>query len=469
MDFLTPTNANELELGSVSEAGLMKALSAGYGTDSASMTGGRALIPQDIEGSMINALAAKKEDFKLTALLKKKKVNSTIHEYTRRNDAGDFMNLFVKEGGEGGNTDQSIERVTRPMKYMQTLREVTLQMQVANTLEDAMSSEKLAGTLTILKGLEHGLFHGNASAVPVQFDSVPRQILSNASRRNLIDLRGKKMSDSEGETALTEIARLVFENGGSLSHSYMPSMIASDIQLLVRDRLRFGTSDRQAGLVVETYPTPYSSDIKIAGAAGPDKMYRVKGPVSANGDATKRPAAPTFALAVQNLTASQGRGFLTASAGTYFYTVHAANEYGTSAGAAAASAVAANGKEIKITITPGDTAATGFIICRSKKDAEDGADTREMVMITNSGAATTIYLDQDEDLPGTGEMILLSDDSVEPTAQFDQLLPLMKVDLCPTKSAVTPFLLVLFGSPDIKVPWFHGVIKNIGYTGLGWY
>lgn len=468
MDFLTATPGAEYEFGSISEGNLLKALSAGYGTDSAGMTGGRAMIPQDIESSMVSALAAKKEDFKMTDLLKKKKVSSTIHEYTRRNDAGDFENLFVGEGKEGSVSDQSVERITRAMKYMQTYREVTLQMQVVNAMEDAVASEKLAGTLTVLKGLENGMFHGNASVVPVQFDSVPRQILAN-SRRNLIDLRGKRMVDSEGEASMTEIARLVFENGGNLSHAFMPSIIASDLQLLVRDRLRFGTSDTRAGTVVESYPTPYSKDIKIAGSAGPDKMFRVKGAIAANGDTTKRPAAPTFALAVQNLTAGQGRGFNAGSAGTYFYQVFAVNEYGVSTGAEAASAVAAASKEVKITITPGATRGTGYIICRSKKDAANGSDVREMVRVADSGNATTVTLDQDEDLPGTGEMVFLSDDSVEPTAQFDQLLPLMKFDLYPTKSAVTPFLILLFGTPDIKVPWYHGVVKNIGFSTLGWY
>ena len=92
-----------------------------------------------------------------------------------------------------------------------------------------------------------------------------------------------------------------------------------------------------------------------------------------------------------------------------------------------------------------------------------------MIRVADSGSSTTVKLDQNEDLPGCGEIVLLSHDAVESTAQFDQLLPMMKFDLYPTKSAVTPFMLVLFGTPDIKVPWFHGVIKNIGYASLGWF
>ncbi|MFZ4618313.1 MAG: SU10 major capsid protein [Rectinemataceae bacterium] len=470
MNFLEPTNSSDYAFGSVSEGELQKALSAGYGTDAAAMTGGRALIPEDIEMSMVNALAAKKEDFKLSNLLKNTKVNSTVHEYTRRNDAGDFQSIFTSEGGSAGDSSQTLERVTRPMKYMQTYREVTLQMQVARTIEDALASEKLAGTLTVLKGLEYGMFQADSSVIPVQFDSVSKQVRANASRRNLVDLRGAKISDVAGEDSITEIARQVFENGGSLSHAFMPSMIAQDFQKLAKDRLRFNPDDRKGAQVVMEYPTPFSSDIKIAGKeAGPDKMMYVKGKIAASGDSTKRPDAPTFALASQNLTASQGRGFDAGSAGTYYYTVFAINEFGVSVGAAAASLALAAAKEAKVTITPGAKRGTGYIICRSKKDAADGTDCREMVRVADSDAATTVVLDQQEDLPGTGEILYLSHDEVEPSIQFDQFLPLMKFDLYPTRAAVTPFLIVLFGTPDVKVPWFHGVVKNVGYTSDGFY
>lgn len=463
-DFLNPAGA---AFGTVSDGELLKALSAGSGTDSAKFTGGRSLQFEDIEMSMVNAMAVKQEDFKLTNLLKTQKVNSTVHEYVRRNDAGEHMNIFADEGGEAGDTDQSIERVTKPMKYMQTYREATLQIQIAKGVEDALSSEKMAGTLTILKGLEFGMFQADSDVVPQQFDSVLKQVVSNPSHRNLVDLRGAKMSDAAGEESINNIAQRVFDNGGSLSHAFMPSVIASDFQKLARDRLRFGENDTKGGRVVLEYPTTFSGDIKIAGKeAGPDKMFHVKGKISASGDANKRPSAPTFALTAQGLTASGGPGFVTAEAGTYFYAVHAINAYGISEGAAAASVAVTAGQEVKIVITPGVTKGSGYIITRSKKDGS-GSDLREMIRVGIGSAATTTHLDQQDDLPGTGSILYLSHDVVEPSAQFDQFLPLMKFDLAATRSPVTPFLVILFGTPDIKVPWFHGVVKNIGYTNDG--
>ena len=452
--------------GAIPESDLIKALTAGYETDSALMTGGRSLIPQDIESTLVNALAFKREDFKFMNLLKKKKTTSTVHEYTRRNEVGDESTIFVGEGEDSVETEQELERVTRLIKYMQTYRKITLQMRAATTLEDAEASEKEGGTLTILKGCEWALFRGNSEAVPKQFDGIIKQLLG-ASKKNVVDLRGKDMTTVDGENAITEVARMVYDNGGSLTHSFMPSIIAEDVQRLVRDRLRFNVQDRLGAMVVERYPTPFSDGILIAGReGGPDKFFRVKG-IPTPGKADIRPDAPSITVVAQAKTG--GRGFTSATAGTYYYVVYAISDKGISAASVAKSVAVTDGQEVKITITSGAKPGTGFIICRSKKDAADGSDCREAFRVAKAESGDTIALDQDDFLPGTGEIVFITNDNLQPSVQWDQFLPLMKFDLYPTNAAIIPFLIVLFGALDVKVPWYHGVIKNVGYTGLDWF
>lgn len=463
--FLDPKQG--LEFGEVGQGELVKALSAGYGTDSANMSGGRSLIPQDIQNTLENALAFNKNDFKVFNLVRKNPVYSTVYEYTRMNDVGAENNNFVAEGGESQENTSNLERVTKAMKYLQTYRQITLQMRVAKTLEDAESIEKNAGTLEVLRSAEKANFHGNASVNPVEFDGIIPQIKAASGRNNIVDLRGQLMSSAAGEKSFTEIARLIYENGGYASHAFMPPVIAQDVQDLVKDRLRLNTGDSRGQMVVESYPTPFSDNIMIAGNAGPDKFFRVKSKVVASGDAAKRPDAPTLAVLAQAKTG--GTGFVAATAGTYNYTVHAVNQYGVSASPAAESVAVAAGQQVQITITAAaGNATTGYIICRSKKDAADGTDTREMVRVGSAGPAT-VYLDQDDELPGTAELIILSHNEMEPSIQWDQFLPLMKFDLYPTKAAIIPFLIILFGAMDVKVPWKQGLVKNIAYTGLDWY
>lgn len=461
--FLDPRD----EYGVVGAGDLQKALTAGYETDAAAMTGGRALIPQDIEGTLVEALNFKKQDFKLMNLLKKKPVQSTIHEYTRRNEVGDESLIFVPEGGDSRETAQVLERVTQAMKYAQTYRKITLQMRAAQTLEDAEASEKNAGTLTVLKGIEAACFHGNAAAVPEQFNSILKQ-LSDAPTSNVVDMRGKNMTTADGEAAITELARAIYESGGYATHAFMPPVVAQDVQVLVKDRLRLNPADRLGQMVVEAYPTPFSGEIIVAGEkAGPDKFFRVKiKPVP--GSTGDEPDAPTLALTAQSKTG--GTGFVSATAGTYYYQVFAIDKTGISAGCVAASQAVTAGQEAKLTITKGTNGGTGYIVCRSKKDAGDGTDCREMFRVARDTAgADTIVLDQDDLFPGTGELVFISDDNMQPAVQWDQFLPLMKFDLFPTNAAIIPFLIVLFGALDVKVPWYHGVIKNVSFTGFDWF
>ncbi len=467
--FLDPNQP--LEMGMIQQGDLFKALTAGYGTDSAAYTGGRSLIPEDIEMSLINALTFNKQDFKLMNLIKREPVQSTVHEYTRETAVGAEQPIFVEEGGESEENTTELERVTKPVKYMQSFRKVTLQMRQARTLEDAESLEKTSGTLEILKGAEAHCFIGNGAVVPVQFVSIQNQILSvAAAKQNITDLRGKTMTTAEGETAFNELVRMIFENGGWATHSFMPPIISQDVQTLVKDRLRFNPEDRRGAMVVEAWPTAHSGEIVIAGqSAGPDKFFRVKGAITSVGGANKPNPPDSVTVTLQDKTG--GTGFTAETQGDYFYAVYAISKDGISTATTPAGAAAPiAGKEVIVTITPAaSNPGTGYIICRSKKDAADGTDVREMIRVPDSGEVTTVFLDRDDWLPGTGEMVLVSQTGMQATVQFDQFLPLMKFPLYPTKSAIIPFLVLLFGSLDVKVPWYHGFIKNIGYTGMNWF
>lgn len=466
--FDNQNGVNELGYGAVIGDELMKALSAGYGTDSASMTGGRSLIPQDIERSVINALAVKKQDFKFMSLLKNEKVGSTVHEYTRRSDGGLHSLIFGKEGGNARDTSQTLERVTKLVKYMQTYREITLQMKVAKTLEDAKASEKEMGILTILKGAEGACFHGHSGSVPEQFDNVIDQILSANGpngAKNVYDMRGKTLT-AEGEKGFKEAARMMYDNGGYATHAFMPTILASDLQDVVKDRLRLNVGDTRATGVVEKYPTPFSDEIIIGGKeGGPDKMFMTRGPVVSIGVAADKPNAPTIATGVSSDAASK---FFAADAATYTYAVHAIDENGISVATAGSNQAVAAGQKVTITIThDGTKPGTGFIVTRGKKGVT--TDLREIGRIAKAAGATTAFVDYNEVLPGTGDIVLLSHDVAQPSIQWDQFLPAMLFDLYPTRAAIDPFLIVMFGALDVKIPWYHGLIRNVSPVDLGWF
>lgn len=451
---------SSVETASMSKAQLLKSLSAGAGTDSAQFTGGRAMVPEDIDGVLVNAMRVQLEDCKFFAMLKKLLVYSTVHEFTRRTEVGNYEFLAVPEGGGSEMSNQDLERKTIVIKFLQDRRAVTDQMLAVRSLEDAIESEKLAGTLNVMKACEHLLFHGDASVIPEQFDGVIAQI-KQSKHPNIIDVRGKTIG-AIGEAIITDAVRAVFEAGGDGNKLFFPPVFAQDIQDLVKDRLRFGTAGNgDMALVVDQYPTPYGSTVHFGRTEGADRLFKVKSIVSASGDPKKRPSAPQEVTAATN---ADGKSKFTADdAGNFKYTVHSINRYGVSEGkelSAACAVVAGN----KVTLTikeSADKTETGYIICRSKKG---GDVVMEMTRIGKDGETTT-FDDFNTELPGTGSMLLITDNSLLPNVEWLQLLPLRYRPLFETNSAEKPFFIQLFGSVNVKVPEYCAVIENIAYKG----
>ena len=451
------------ETGVGSEEMLLKALSAGYGTDAATFTGGRALQPEDCETTMINAMREQREDCMIVNTFKKNPVKSTVHQYNRRTGSGNIDFGTTEEGGISEEDGQEIERVTREVKYIQQYREVTEQMVVSDSFENALESEKVAGTLNVLKIAERISIHGDAAVVPTEFDGLIKQIKSaNPERRNIIDFRAASIQN-RGEAFFAEMTRKIFDQGGGANKIFFPTILSEDIQELCRDRIRFGTNDRNMTPVFDSYPTPLGTlNFSADAGAGPDKMFRVKGPMAAKGDPDKRPNTPTTVTAVAG--AKSGSEFVTADEGNYIYDIFAISKSGISAAKTAAAVAVESGDGVTITITP-DSAkpGTGFIICRT---APGGSITMEMVRIPKDrNNPTTVYVDLNNDLPGTTDMIFITERKLQQVAEFAQLLPLRMYRMNPVNRLVTPFILALWGYIDLKNPEWCGIAKNIQYKG----
>jgi hypothetical protein len=204
--------------------------------------------------------------------------------------------------------------------------------------------------------------------------------------------------------------------------------------------------------------------LTIAGnGAGPDKLFFPKNKVKPGGIQGRMPNPPTAVTA--SVAAAPNSQFIPTDDGDYGYTVHAVNEAGISVGKELAAPVpVAPGTAVTLTITPDPLIpGTGFIVCRSMKD---GTEVMEMARIgIDTQNATTAYVDINEDLPGTAEMLFITEKKIQTVVEFFQLLPLTLYPLYPTNRLVTPFVMALWGTPALKIPQWCGVIKNIRYRG----
>lgn len=478
LENLNFTGADEfgggLAVGDADMAAIEKALTAGDTANPYSMgTGGNTLQFESLEAQLVSALAERVEDFKLMKLQKRNAVGSTVHQYTQEVDSGSYEGIGTAELGDPLASTSEFARITRNVKYFQTKREVSLQAQALNPTVGgaAEATEERLGTHVMLKGTEYYCFHGNEAVSPNLPSGYPAQIRSEASQ-NVFDMGGLRISDSGGEAIIEDAIGSIYEQGGEVSDMFFPPVLAQDWMNLLKDRYRYNDGDRIAGSKLTTYQSMYGKDIWISGRSGIDKMYKVKGVPTPSTLTSARPSAPTFALVAQAATGSPG--FTAATAGTYRYTVYAVDASGLiSAAATAANVAVTTGQEVEVTITRGAAVdgayASGYIVCRGKKDVTTGDDIREMYRVAASGVADTVTLDLNARLPGTAEMLLLTSEHVQPTYQWDSFLDLRRFNLGATRASI-PFLLIWYGTPDLKIANFNGLIDNVGHSGVdGWF
>ena len=440
---------------------LEKALTAGTGVDTAAFAGGRAMTPESLDTTLVNVLWTQ-DEARLFKALKKKSVKSPVHQWAKRTDVGGGDGAWVAEGGDSEEADQTIARKYTTMKYLQTLRKATLQATITNMLEDAIASEKMAGTLWLIKQVEKVLFEGDSSVIAEEPDGLVK-LISDAD--NIIDMRGKTAESDNFENAITGGCRVIRSKYGIATDLYTSLKVMEDTQRLLRDRTRFPNGEVGAGAAVwDHYPTPFAKPKLV------DDIFIQEGEDGVASLLTaKRPSQPTVASATAAGSGALVSQFAVGDAGSYYYKAAHVNKYGLSQLSAEVqcAAVAADDK-VTITITDGATVGTGVYLFRGKKNAAAGQSLKFFTKVAYTGAAQTI-VDLNADLPGTSSAFLLNMNAPYDAIEWFQFLPMMKFNLFPTNAAVTPFLMLLFGALGLKKQEQHVRIKNISPSRLGWY
>lgn len=437
---------------------LQKALTAGSGVDAGSFTGGRALIPESMDNTLVNILHTT-DEARLFQALKKKPIKSPVHQWDERTEVGADDGAWVPEGGDSEEADQTIARKYKTAKYLQTLRKVTLQASISNMIEGAMVLEQNAGALWVIRNVEKGLIYGNSSFVTEQPDGLISQIPST----NILDARGNSADSASFEDQIGEGARVIRDNYGKASLMLTSTMVMEDVQKLLRDRIRFEAGNTLGNSVFTKYPTPFGTpELK-------DDIFIKEGNVPiASALTSKRPDQCTVNTLTHPANDS-GTGFTAGTIGNYAYKVVGLNRYGDAiASAEILSTGMADGDMNQFNIVKGATTPTAYKIYRSKKGGITGAQVRYMETIAYTGSPQ-VYKDHDDALPGCSDVFLLTMETVYDAIEWFQFLPMMKFDLYPTNSAVYPFLMLLFGALALKKPVQHIRIKNVAPSGLNWF
>jgi hypothetical protein len=454
---------------------LQKALTAGSGVDAGAFTGGRALIPESLENTLVNVLWSQ-DEARLFQRIKKKPIPSPVHQWDKRTGVGvQGDGAWVAEGGTSFEADQTIARVYETAKYLQTLRQATLQATLSNMIENAMTIEQNAGALWVIREVEHALFYGDDDMVTEQPKGIVQQIDAYAGNEatygspqsdNILDVRGAAADSAEFEKKMNEATRAIRDLYGKGSLLLCSTMVMQDIQNLLRDRIRFGTGNQLGTGIFNRYPTPFGElelvdDVFIREGAEQDDAL-----ASAISGAPSAPTEDT-APASSAVAGSEISYWTAADVGAYDYAVEAVNKFGRSAKVDMTQlAASVAGQKVTMIVTEGATAPTAYNLYRSVKGG--GTDLRYVKTVPRAAANTTIT-DFNADLPGTSKVFILTMDQVYDALEWFQFLPLMKFDLFPTNQAVYPFLMLLFGALALKKAEQHAYIKNISPANMGWF
>lgn len=438
-------------------ADLQKALSAGSDVnDPGAAPGvGFPLRTESLEATLKN-LTYEMDEIKLFKSIPKVPASNTVEEFNRllaygEGGARSFNQGFFEEGALPEEQDSTYERVTVLIKYLGVVGRVT---HVANTIRAAhgnvIALETMNKTMELLRNLEHGLFFGDSSLIPQQWDGIYKQVESGAPA-NVIDLRGAPLTES----ALNDMLLTIRDNYGSATDAYFGTGAFADLAKQVYDRQRFAYAPAPGvlGATVTAFQGQNGRvNLHDHVFITPGSLARAAG----LGKTDRRPTAPS--VTVQPAAAANAASlFVAADAGAYTYRIVAGNRFGLSAPVDTNAVTVAAGEAVTFTIAEGAQDATYYEIYRTEIGAA-ASTARLMLRVARSGA-TQVITDLNADLPNTTKGFVLQQN--QRSFAWSQLLPMTRVPLAAIDTSIR-WAQVIYGAIKMYTPTKNVIVKNIG-------
>ncbi|WNM70327.1 major capsid protein [Myxococcus phage Mx1] len=408
---------------------LRKAMEAGnFNAKPSTLVQGSAMQIEDCSPVMVNVTFSDKT-LKLQKMLSVKSAKSTYIQFLRRLSYGSFGGSAQLEGAVGSEQTGDYVRAGVPMAYYSEIRRVTAVASMVKTVtgEDPAELEHEAAALRLAGDIEFDLFRGKANFSNAGvFDGNPNVIPALA---NMMGLDTQiRQSDLQSNTqdlmfdAYGSGLSVVLNGGGILNQHHIEDAA-------VRAQMNHGSADK---LLVD--PLVLSAYNKLAW--GKERIMLAGSPQDSTGADLRRqwvsggtvqieasrflsgkfkphrakltgPGAPTFtaALAASTTTFKAGQ--------SYYYTVTTENEIGESPAAVPVLVTIANdGEQVNLTITPPVSTSRFFNVYRTAVGAPPEA-ARFIGSVINSGAATTVFADLGNKIPGFVTGFLVQDDTME--------------------------------------------------------
>ena len=458
-------------------ADLQKALTSGYGTDVSQLTGGGSLRIQSLDKTM-QATIQENKHFRLFNELAKTGAGATVDEWTEQSGVGGFLggSTNTETGIINESTGQYARRVGL-VKYLMTKRQVSLVSTLGNNIASSEAIEQQAGAKQLLTDAEYLSFEGDEAVVPTEFSGIYAQILAGVTAgqvdtNNILDADGQSLASINlVNSAAAQVSRR--DNFGTPTHLFMSQLVQADFDTGLDPAFRVSLNNVPNGGISLGSPVVGIRTSWGDVSANPDVFindgdqtvpFQVQYPVLATANTGMKPT-----LALDASVSDAASNFSATRAGNYYYLVTGLNANGQSDGVVSAQTAVAAGKKVTLTITASAGGQeTGYAIYRSRQNGTNApSDFRLMTRVPKAGATTT-YVDQNRDIPGTTRAYILNMNPGDHAINWRQLLPMMKFPLYPTIAAVIPWAQLMFGYLRITKRRHHAVIKNIVANGQKW-
>lgn len=456
---------------------LQKALTIGYGTDSSSMSGGRALQVQSLDATM-QATIQENSHFTLFNKLAKPRVGGTVDEWTEQSAIGGFPGGSTNtETGDITESTGQYDRRVGLVKFLSTRRQVSLVSTITNNIADAEAVEQRNGALQLMTDANYLCYTGDSSVVPTEFDGLEAQIRGGVlSGRvpadHIVDLKGSALTSIDA-FARAGAAVSAYESYGTPTDLFWPNSVQADVDAALDPAFRVSLSGQGNDI---TLGAPVSAIRLSQGVVKTnydvfipdDRMtapFQVKYGAIATSNAAFTPASVTPGSPVSDVSSS----WLSTHAGNYYYAVAGVTAKGQSPVVVSSQVAIATGQRVTLTITAsaGGT-ETGYAIYRSRKNGGNAVSDMRMICRIPKAGATTTFTDLNALIPGTTHAFMLNMRKADTAIMWRQLLPMFKFALYPTSSAVVPWAQLLFGFLRISKLRHHAMIDNILPNSAQW-
>lgn len=462
--------------GDTSVADLFKALEAGHDTAAGGTDpSGFALRPESLEDAF-KLQTYREEHARMWKKIPKDRAFSTVEEYNRLNSYGDVhVNPFANEGELPPAEDSSWTRHLELMKFLGSTRVVSDVLRTVRTAHgDPVAREIQNGFNWILRQINHALYFADEDFNPTEFNGLYKQIDAGTGSAHVIDRRDTVtgLGDHLTDAVIDEAAEQVYGLGsyGQLSRLFYATRVhknfARNILGAANANVRFEPAPNAGGVVdagfsMDKYTSQFGK-IWLEPDVFLNPVVYTEAQLTgtfAKGDATLRPATPSFGAPVISTTT----GRWGTAVGAYRFTMIAVNEFGNSAAPASqvGTIVLAN-DQAALSIVWGGGAGnpTGFVVFRSEVG---GTLLYEIARIDAGGASPTAFIDLNDDIANTSKALAFTMDPE--VLQFKQLLPMTKVPLAKIDLRQR-FALILWGAPILYSPFKALAFKNISNVAL---